>query len=255
MDNRPIGIFDSGMGGISVLAEALKVLKNESFVYFGDNLYAPYGTKPSDKIYERANYIVNFLIQKNVKAILIACNTASSVAAEKIRMEYHLPIVAMEPALKPAALEFPGKDIAVLATELTLKLEKFKRLMNKYGSNAVPIACPKIVEYVESLDQDEDKLIEYLKSLIDKNKYSAIVLGCTHFVFVKDIIADLYSGAKIFDGNLGTAKQLAKILKNKDLLSDGRNAQKVEFYSSSNDPLTLKLMQNLLEKAKLIAKK
>lgn len=255
MDNRPIGIFDSGMGGISVLAEAMKVLKNESFIYFGDNLYAPYGTKPSDKIYDRAKYIVDFLIQKNVKAIIIACNTASSVAAERIRKEYDLPIIAMEPALKPAALEFPDKDIAVLATELTLKLEKFKRLMNKYGSNAVPIACPKIVEYVESSNQDEDKLIEYLKSLIVKNKYSAIVLGCTHFVFVKDTIADLYSEAKIFDGNLGTAKQLAKILKNKDLLSDCNNTQQVKFYSSSDDPLTLNLMQNLLEKATLIAEK
>ena len=255
MDNRPIGIFDSGMGGISVLAEAMKVLNNESFIYFGDNLYAPYGTKSSEKIYDRAKYIVDFLIQKNVKAILIACNTASSVAAERMRNEYDLPIIAMEPALKPAALEFPGKDIAVLATELTLRLEKFKRLMNKYGSNAIPIACPKIVEYVESSNQDEDKLIEYLKSLIENNKYSAIVLGCTHFVFVKDIIADLYSEAKIFDGNLGTAKQLAKILKNKELLSDGNKTQKVEFFSSSNDPLTIKIMQKLLKKATFIAEK
>lgn len=251
MDNRYIGIFDSGMGGLSVLGKAANTLKNESFIYFGDNAYAPYGIKSKNEIYKRVEFIVDYLLNKNIKALVIACNTASSVAAETLRKEYDIPIIAMEPALKLAYDTCPKGTIMVLATELTLKLNKFTQLMSKYGSNAIPIPCPDLVTYVENHQNNEEQIGNYIHKQIDAfdKKPDVIVLGCTHFVFIKDFIQSLYPESLVIDGNSGTVKQLERILIDSNITAVPHNKQKIKIISSKKDPQNLQLMYSLLNNA------
>ena len=137
--NDPIGVFDSGVGGISVLAELMRTLPNERFLYYGDSLHAPYGTKPEAEVLGYVRGIMAEMMRRGVKAVVIACNTATSVAAATLRAELDLPIIGMEPALKPASEIRHGGQILVLATPVTLRLQKFQALMARYGE---PCRCP-----------------------------------------------------------------------------------------------------------------
>ena len=149
MDQRPVGLLDSGLGGISVLGEALRQLPNEDYVYYGDTANAPYGDKTPEEVLGLVHQAVERLIELRCKAIVIACNTATSVSAGKLRQELALPIIGMEPALKPASL-LPGEGkILVMATRVTLALPKFQALMAQYGRDAVPVPCPGLMECVE----------------------------------------------------------------------------------------------------------
>lgn len=252
MDDRPIGVFDSGYGGISVLAAAAFLLPGERFIYLGDNLHAPYGSLPEAQILSHTRQSVQFLIDAGCKAIVIACNTATSVAAAALRRELALPIVAMEPALKPASMIARDGRVLVLATEVTLKLPKFMRLMESYGRDAVPIPCPKLVTAVEAgLTEGAEVsalLEEYLSPYLDK-PVKAVVLGCTHFVFLKQALRDfLPEGVPLIDGNEGTARQLQKRLAQADLLSGAGAAGaagRVAFHSTQNGAQTLKRMRAL----------
>ena len=142
MDERPVGVFDSGLGGVTVLMSAVRLLPGEDFIYLGDNLHAPYGDRTPAEVLLFTREAVHSLIHMGCKAVLIACNTATSAAAATLRNELDLPIVGMEPALKPASL-LPGEGrVLVMATAMTLRLEKFHRLMERYGENAAPIPCP-----------------------------------------------------------------------------------------------------------------
>ena len=154
MDKRelPIGIMDSGMGGLSVLKEALKLMPRENFIYYGDSAHAPYGTKSTEEIRELTEDCVQFLLEKGVKEIVIACNTATSAAVSILREKYaDIPIIGIEPALKPAALGFPGGNILVTATELTLREKKFRHQLQCYERKANVYVQPlgKLVEFVE----------------------------------------------------------------------------------------------------------
>lgn len=249
MDNRAIGVFDSGMGGISVLAKALQILPNEKYLYYGDNAHAPYGTKSDVEIQSRCQQIVDFFVQKECKAILIACNTASGAAADFLRAKYSLPIISMVPALKPAYQAFPHGSIAVLATPLTLKLPKFQNLMEKYGENTFPLACPKLVECVEKNEMDTEvleKWITYYLSDVEKQNLKAIVLGCTHFTFVKNKIQELYPHVQIIDGNTGTIRELARRIVPHEQSSSTPHYQ---IFSSTEDENLLFHMDTLLAKA------
>ena len=138
MDNskKAIGVFDSGLGGISVLRDLKKLMPNEDFIYFGDSAYAPYGIKTKDEITKRCVEIIDFFIEKGVKAVVIACNTATSASANYLRKKYKdLPIIGMEPALKVATQGVKNNNIVVMATPLTLKEKKFETLMHKFRGN------------------------------------------------------------------------------------------------------------------------
>lgn len=197
MDNskKAIGVFDSGLGGISVLRDLKKLMPNEDFIYFGDSAYAPYGIKTKDEITKRCVEIIDFFIEKGVKAVVIACNTATSASANYLRKKYKdLPIIGMEPALKVATQGVKNNNIVVMATPLTLKEKKFETLMHKFRGNnkVVKMPCPKLVEIVENdLLDDETTVVNQLKDYyknVNVDNLDSVVLGCTHFIFYKDYL-------------------------------------------------------------------
>ena len=221
MRERPIGMFDSGFGGVGVLAEAVRALPEEDFIFVGDNARAPYGARAPEEVLRFTHEAVDKLIQMGCKAIVIACNTATSAAAAPLRQELTLPIIGMEPALKPASL-MPGEGkILVLATAVTLHLEKFQRLMALYGKDAVPVPCPVLVEHVERGEVEGPLVEASLRGLLAPfmdQPIKADVLGCTHYVFLRRTLAAVLPGVPLVDGNAGTIRQLRRRLQEENLL-------------------------------------
>lgn len=214
--NRKIGVFDSGLGGLSVLHTLRAMLPNESYIYIGDSKNAPYGTKTKEDVFKLSKNICDQLVAYDVKAIVIACNTATSAAVTQLRQLYSIPIIGMEPAIKPALKQSVG-PVVVIATEMTLKEEKFLKLVNHLddGYRIEKLPAPEWVECVENHIFN----VDYVKSCVDLFLRSHIpnaqniVLGCTHYIFLKDFIRDYYGGnIEIFDGNIGTALQLKNTL-------------------------------------------
>jgi glutamate racemase len=245
VDERPIGVFDSGFGGISVLAEATRILPSEDFLFLGDNRNTPYGDKTPGEVLAFTRGAVEKLVALGCKAILIACNTATSAAAETLRGELTQPIIGMEPALKPAAL-LPGIGaVLVMATAMTLKLDKFHTLMARYGQNAIPVPCPGLVEMIEAGETSgprvATKLNELLTPYLDR-PVKAVVLGCTHYVFLKPALrAFLPLNVMLVDGNEGTARQLQNRLTQKGLLKTANGSRpnargNIEFITTAEDP-------------------
>ena len=227
----PIGIFDSGMGGLSVLRTALRMLPDERFVFYGDIANAPYGTKTEDEVYRCARAVTGRLMDEGVKALVIACNTATCAAAAQLRDEFpDFIIVGMEPALKLAHDQCPEGRILVLATPVSLASQKYRRLYESYGEHAVSLPCPGLMEFVERGDIDSEELKGYLKEkfgpyLADGQAPSAVVLGCTHYVFLKSTVQSLLPAAtRVLDGNEGTVRQLRRRLEQQGLLSAARLA-------------------------------
>ena len=239
--NLPIAVFDSGMGGISVLKELVSVLPNENFIYFGDTANAPYGVKSVIEVRDLTFAAYEMLRSKGIKAFVIACNTATSAAVASLREEYPSDIiVGVEPALKPAVKCCENPTVAVLATPLTLKEEKFALLLDKFGTDArvIPFACPGLVEFVERGEVSGERLHSFLDELLSplkREKLDAIVLGCTHYPFVKaEISSVLGENVKIFDGSLGTAQNTRRRLEESGLLNDGCERGNVIFIDSSH---------------------
>jgi len=221
----PIGVFDSGIGGISVLAEIIKTLPCEEFVYFADTLHAPYGNKPEDVVRSLSVKATEFLALMGIKSLVVACNTATSVAINEIRRMYPFPVIGMEPALKPAVeLGLTGR-ILVMATPLTLRSKKFNELAYHYRHRAeiIPVPCDGLVEIIERNHSSGQEVKEYLSRLfspVNKVGVSAIVLGCTHYVLIKkEILHALGDNIAVIDGNWGTARHLRSVLQNKCLLN------------------------------------
>ncbi len=249
MDTRPVGFLDSGLGGISVLGEALRILPEENFIYFGDTLHIPYGDKPPETVYQYTHAAVDTLMERGCKAIVIACNTATRVAAARLRQELPLPIIGMEPALKPASL-LPGDGrVLVMATRNTLKLPKFQALMELYGQGAIPVPCSGLMECVEegqlSGQRVEGLLAELFAPYANEN-IKAVVLGCTHYPFLRQTISRFFSAdTALIDGNLGTVRQLRRRLEEENLLSPGPGG-KVTFLSSLDGEEPILRMQRML---------
>ncbi len=249
-----IGVFDSGLGGISVLKELKKQMPYENYIYFGDSSYAPYGVKNKEEITRRCHMICEFFISRGVKAIVIACNTATSACVKELRAEYpNLPIIGMEPALKPAVNGKHHQKVLVMATEFTLKEKKFEQLMAQFEKDNTIYRqpCPKLVELVEAGQLDEYEIVEKtLKEYIfpyDLQTLDSIVLGCTHFVFYRDQIRKLIEDKiAIIDGNEGTVRHVMEILKERNELNiDGEGI--VRIYNSMKDDTILQLSEKLLE--------
>ena len=242
----PIGVFDSGIGGISTLREMIRELPDERFIYFGDTANAPYGTKSTDEVVACVRGVVGQLMQKDIKALVIACNTATGAAAATLRRELSIPVIGMEPALKPASQIRKNGSVLVLATPLTLHQEKFENLMKQYGQGAIKVPCPGLMEIVEA--DDGAGALHYLQELFSRypvDQVDAVVLGCTHYVFLKDMIRDLLpERIAITDGNAGTARQLKRVLARAGLLNEeGPGSVELE---TSGSPKDLELMRKLL---------
>ena len=243
----PVGVFDSGVGGISTLREMIRELPDERFIYYGDMAHAPYGTKSSEEVVACVRAVVDRLMEKRIKALVIACNTATGAAAATLRKELTIPVVGMEPALKPASKVRKNGSVLVLATPLTLQQEKFENLMRQYGQGAVKVPCPGLMELVEV--DDGAGALNYLKELFSRypvDQVDAVVLGCTHYVFLKDMIRDLLpERIAITDGNAGTARQLRRVLDREGLLND-EGPGCVELETSGTEE-QLELMKKLME--------
>ncbi|MDP4152755.1 MAG: glutamate racemase [Bacillota bacterium] len=233
-----IGFFDSGIGGITVLHDTLKILPKENYIYYADTLNVPYGTKPKDEVKKYIFSAVEFIARQEVKAIVIACNTATSVAIKDLRAKYSIPIIGMEPAVKPAIEKNSdvNKRVLVTATALTLKEEKLKNLIARLDSDHVVdlLPLPGLVEFAERLEFNEETVFPYLKeqlSKFDLKSFETVVLGCTHFSYFKDMFRKIFpSSVGIIDGNTGTAKNLKRTLKKVGQLNEGSG--NVTFYNS-----------------------
>jgi len=252
---KPIGVFDSGLGGISVLKELLTYLPNESFVYYADNLNAPYGTKALWQVQDFALIVSRFLVkEKQVKAIVVACNTATSAAIKLLRSSFSVPIIGMEPALKPAITAANGRGILVMATPMTLRETKFQELMHRYGngSQITTLPCPGLVELIEAGHTKGRELENYLEKLfanIERSRIRMLVLGCTHYILIREQIAEFFSeDVRIVDGNLGTAKQLVRVLEKEQLLAKEPlevGGERVEWFASDGPEVIIKMKKLL----------
>lgn len=232
-----IAVFDSGIGGLSVLHLALKKFPNENFLYYADSDNVPYGLKTKEEIIKFVDNAIKFMIEKDAKAIVVACNTATSAAIQEMREKYSLPLIGMEPAVKKAVDFFGDKRILVIATPITVKGKKLQDLIQKVDKEHLVdlIALPKLVTLAEEEKFEEEEVLEYLKEEfknIDFSEYSSIVLGCTHFNYFKDSLRKILpSHVSLLDGNEGTVNKLYSELKDRNLLDNYSNRE-VEFYCS-----------------------
>jgi glutamate racemase len=239
MKLRPIAVFDSGVGGISVLQHIHALLPNEQLLYVADSLHAPYGNKSPEEIQSRCINITDFLISQNAKAIVVACNTATAAAIDMMREQYALPIIGMEPAVKPAAEASRNGIIGVLATTGTLKSAQFAGLLESYGRNVkvVTQACVGLVECVERGELEAENTLQLVKNycqpLLDEGA-DTIVLGCTHYPFVRPLIERVVGEhITLIDTGAAVAKQLQKRLAGLDLLSNSSVLASVKFWTNS----------------------
>lgn len=236
----PIGFFDSGLGGLSILKKTIELLPGEDYIFYADNLNAPYGPKDVEELKKLSFNIMDYFIKRNVKAVVVACNTATSAAIEDIREKYKdLIIIGTEPALKPAATQHESGDIIVMATERTLKEKKFANLMEKvaHERSVIKLPCPGLVELIDSGKKDSDEVYSFLLDKlkdINKDTVSAVVLGCTHYPFISHHLERILPKANLYDGALGVAKNLKKHLIEKDLINHNPILGKVELTNSLN---------------------
>lgn len=245
--NLPIAFFDSGVGGISVLREAVKLLPYEDYLFFGDSVHAPYGTRPRQEILDLTLFHASRLYARGIKALVIACNTATSAAIHELRQIYtQIPVIGIEPALKPAALMSPHPTVLVMATPGTVNGDKFHNLLGHYTAQAevIPLGCPGLMEYVEAGKTDGPEVTSYLSSLLlpvmEKTPVDAIVLGCTHYPFVEPVIRRITGeSVRIFDGGSGTARELKRRLRQENLLTDKESGGSVLFENSLPDKISL----------------
>mgnify|MGYP002732861009 CR=1 FL=1 len=246
---RPIGIFDSGVGGVSVVRAIRRELPHETLLYFGDTANAPYGTKPVDEVLACVEQVMARFIKADVKAVVIACNTATSVAAETLRKEYALPIIGMEPAVKPAHELRHGGRVLVLATPVTLSLPKFRRLMERYGEGVEPLPCPGLMELVERGCLEGEEIEHDLTRRLapyDMTQVDAVVLGCTHYVFLRPTLRRMLpTHTAILDGNEGTARQLRHVLAARGALASETAEGSVTFDTSGDKAAVVPLMEKL----------
>jgi glutamate racemase len=236
-----IAFLDSGLGGVTVLREAVKLLPEEDHIYYADNLNAPYGPKAKEEVKQHVFNAVKFIVTLDIKALVVACNTATSVAIEDLRQQYDFPVIGMEPAIKPAIEKYKktGKKILLLATDLSLKEEKLRQLITKMDADNIidSLSLPKLVTFVERLESNEKMITKYIQQSLlsyDMNSYGAVVLGCTHYVVYSHLFRKILPiEIDIVDGNVATIKHLKDVLGQQSLLSkDGSG--KFDIYYSGN---------------------
>lgn len=237
---RPIGVFDSGVGGLSLLRCIREEIPSENLIYVADSFYAPYGEKSGDYIEKRSFAITEFLVAQNAKAVVVACNTATAAAIAKMRAAFDLPIIGMEPGVKPAIAASQTKTVGIMATTETLKSEKFRMLTDRFCNdcNIVTQACPGLVEQVEQIDLFGRKTVDLLKSYVSAllaKGADIIVLGCTHYLFLSDLIREIAGrDVKVIDTGKAVAKEVHRRLKEADILSNGDNHGHEQFWTSGN---------------------
>lgn len=252
----PIGIFDSGVGGLSVLKAIRQLMPQENLLYVADSKYTPYGDRERIFIESRVAAIAKFLMQQPVKLILVACNTATAAAIKLLRNQYAIPIVGLEPALKPAAEYSPKKSVGVIATQSTLQSEKYLDLKIRVAQNVqvTEKASKFLVELVESAEKISAQQSQIIKQELDiflREKVDTLVLGCTHYPFLTQKIAEIMGDqVKIFESAMPVAKEVLR------KLQDQKNQQNtqgwIKYFSTDPQKAQHSFETILAEKVELI---
>lgn len=228
-----IGVFDSGIGGATVLKACLKECSNYEYIYYSDSKNNPYGDKDREEVLNISSNICDYLISEDCKIIIIACNTASAICVDYLREKYKdIIFIAIEPAVKVAYDSNELDGTLIMATKGTMDSERFNILYDKYHyDNFYLLSCSGLANIIES---DYEKLEAYLKENLSnyKNKVNSVVLGCTHYSLIKKEISKILGNVNFYDGNIGVSKQLKKVLNDKNVTSV---ENKVTFIDSSND--------------------
>ena len=244
-----IGVFDSGVGGISVLKELVRLMPGENYLYFGDSANAPYGKRTTEDVKKLTLAAADMLLQRGCKALVIACNTATAAAINDLRQAHpDTIIIGIEPALKVAADCFPGGNIGVMATPVTLREEKFRAQLERFpGVTVHKLPVAELVELVENGQTQGEAVEAVLDPILSpySGKLDAVVLGCTHFPFAAKTIAKLLGGkTAVLDGGAGTAQQTRRRLELAGLLNDGEGSVQIE--NSAHGPKKIALSMALL---------
>ncbi|MFC5703413.1 glutamate racemase [Cohnella faecalis] len=245
-----IGFFDSGIGGLTVLAEARRLLPTHDYLYMADTLHVPYGTKSKEEVRAYILDCVGMMVREGIDALVVACNTATSIAVAELRELYSFPIVGMEPAVKPAVEmnRATGKRVLVFATPLTLQQPKYYALVSRVDEEGIvdSLPLPELVRYCESLQFDETLMGDYFRGKLapyELDKYGIVVLGCTHYPFYTDILRKvLPPHIQIVNGNVGTVKRLSALLSRYGI-ADSCGSGNIRFMCSGGDPAYIEKMQ------------
>jgi len=247
---RPIGVFDSGVGGVSVLRELVRLMPQEHYLYFGDSANAPYGEKTTEQVRQLTMAAAERLIKRGVKALVVACNTATSAAIHVLREKYpDMVVIGIEPALKVAADRFPKGNIGVMATQVTLREEKFDLLLHRFDENCTihKIPAPGLVELVEAGKTEGPEMDAFLRELLAPyvGRLNALVLGCTHYPFAARAISRILGESTVLlDGGEGTARETRRRLALAGLLRQGEGS--LDILSSKSDGKMIELAKKLL---------
>jgi glutamate racemase len=248
---KAVGVFDSGVGGLSVLSRIRKHLPGEHLLYVADSAHMPYGCKTSGDVKQRCLLVSEFLLNQGIKALVVACNTATSVAVQTLRAELDIPVIGMEPPVKPAVHGSKAGMVGVLATSGTLNSEKFNRLKSRFALQADLIIqpCPGLVELIEKGDLQSDQirslLTSYLQPLLDKG-VDTLVLGCTHYPFVLPLIRQIAGdGVSIVDTGDAIARELKRQLHTHSLLNEKQQHGSVQFWSTGDTAAVQPVMSRL----------
>jgi glutamate racemase len=252
---QAIGIFDSGFGGLSVLREIATLVPAEDLLYFGDNANAPYGGRGEDEIKRLTLDAVHHLLGRGIKALVVACNTATSAAIASIRAKVEIPVIGMEPALKPAVQMRSRGKVLLLATAATLRQQKLHHLVERLGNPnyVVPFACPGLVELVErgvTGGSEMDAFLARLFAPLGELDIQVVVLGCTHYVFARRAIEEFFqSHPLVVDGNHGTAVNLVRELEGRKLLRKAAKDRRgsIEFITTGDSQQYEPIFRRLME--------
>ena len=239
-----IAVFDSGVGGISVLRELVKLMPEEHFLYFGDSANAPYGTRTTEEVRVLTMNAAGMLYERGIKALVVACNTATAAAIELLRQEYpDIVVVGIEPALKVATDRFPRGHVGIMATQVTLREEKLEHLVCRFPDATVErIPAPGLVELVEQGKAESKETEDLLRTILAPylGQLDAIVLGCTHYPFVKEAVRTvLGEEVVIVDGGAGTARQTQRLLAERGWLREGQGSLQMENSAGRKELLDL----------------
>ena len=244
MDNRYIAVFDSGVGGISVLRQLVSQMPGENYLYYGDSAHAPYGGLSTERVQELTLTAVQKLYSRGIKALVVACNTATAAAIELLRDKFpDIPVIGIEPALKVAADRFPGGYVGVMATCVTLREEKFAHQIERFPEMKIErIPAPGLVELVESGKGNSPEAVALLRKILDPfvGKLDALVLGCTHYPFARNAVSKVLGPQTVLlDGSEGTARQTRHCLQEAGMLNDGPGSVTIENSLENEDIITL----------------
>lgn len=256
---NPVGVFDSGIGGLSLLGCIRKELPAEELIYVADSGYAPYGDNSSEYIENRSFAISKFLVEQKVKAIVVACNTATAAAIAKMRSTFDIPIIGMEPGVKPAITATQSKTVGIMATTETLKSEKFRILAERFCNdcNIITQACPGLVEQVEQINlsgrETFDMVKKYVSSLISKGA-DTIVLGCTHYPFLAPVIQEVAGrNVTILDTGNPVAKEVHRRLEEAGIISGVNKKGCEQFYTSGDIKNTGRIIRQLWDEGAVVS--